>query len=373
MNDLKGVTHAMTSWSVEDAPATLHPPRVEAPARTLRLLAFSWRPSYLVLTFGGAAVTLMLVTNLASFAKRERSLVAKPHIVAGQSALPDGPLTDRNGRLAGRGGAVDKLSTRAQLSQTERQPSGGGRPEITVAEQVNVPAARSLIRTATLRLVARDFDAVRPAVEKLAADAGGFIDQMTAAGSPGAARTLTGTLRVPASRLPDALARLRQLGQVTEDTQGAEDVTDQVVDLDARLSNARATEQRLNDILKNRTGKLSDVLDVERELARVRLEIEQMDAQRANIGRRVTYAAVTIDISEERKAGLDGPLSLATRIRIAAADGVQSAFDTVVGAMLFVLSAGPTLVLLLFAGALVWAAGRRIVRATSSSTPRASG
>jgi len=361
INDLRGVTHAMTSWAAEDAPATLRPPRVEAPARTLRLPAFSWRPSYLVLTFGGAAVTLVLVANLVSVTTRERSVIEHMPFLEGPSG-PDGQVVrDRNGRLVGRGEAVDKLATvpprSAVAGRVEAEQANGVQERVTVGAPA--PAPRSLIRTATLRLVARDFDAVRPAVEKLAADTGGFIDQMTAAGSPGTARTLTGTLRVPGDRLPDALARLRRLGQVTEDTQGAEDVTDQVVDLDARLANARATEQRLTDILKTRTGKLSDVLDVERELARVRLEIEQMDAQRANIGRRVTYAAVTLEISEERKAGLDGPLTLATRVRIAAADGIQRAFDTIVEAMLVVLRAGPTLLLWVVAGLLAWAALRR--------------
>jgi hypothetical protein len=220
-----------------------------------------------------------------------------------------------------------------------------------------------VIRTATLRLVASDFAAARASVESVVAQAGGFLDQITVNGAPGAARTLSGSLRVPAVRLADALTRLRQLGQVTEDTQGSEDVTDQLIDLDARLANARATEQRLTDILKNRTGKLSDVLEVEREVSRVRLEIEQMDAQRLNTGRRVAYATITLQIDEVRKAGLEsGPLSLATRLRVAAADGLESALESIVGAVLFVLRAGPAALLWLAAGLSVWAVVRRIRR-----------
>ena len=364
MQDLRGVSQAMTSWDADAAPATLRPPRAEAPARLLRLPAISWRPSYVVLTFGGVAVTLMLVANLVPYAKRARLLEAR-HSPTVAGAMPDGIVREHNGpldgRIAGRGGAGNG---KAPVALAESKASKGPGDTLTVAQT----AGRSLIRTATLRLVARDFDAVRPAVERLAADTGGFVDQMSAAGTPGTPRTLTGTIRVPSDRLSQALARLRQLGQVTEDTQGAEDVTDQIVDLDARLANARATEQRLTDILRTRTGKLSDVLDVERELARVRLEIEQMDAQRANVGRRVTYASIAIDISEERKAGLDGPLPLMTRLRIAAADGVQSAVDTVVGAVLLVVRAGPTLLLWLLAGTAAWATVRRLQ--VRGQTPR---
>ena len=168
---------------------------------------------------------------------------------------------------------------------------------------------------------------------------------MTVTGDNATARELRGTLRVPGDRMADTLARLRAIGQVVEDTQGSQDVTDQIVDLDARLASARATEKRLTELLANRTGKLSDVLEVERELTRVRLDIERLDAEKTNMGRRVSYATIDVTIAEERKAGLVGPLSLATRIRIAAADGLESALESVTATLLFVLRAGPTLVL----------------------------
>jgi hypothetical protein len=289
-------------------------------------------------------------------------------------------------------GAVDgRLDRNSAVDRFGRSPGGGGggrpAPEPHAGpvpargptaragfasakpETVATPRQPSVIRTATLRLVANEFDRARATVEQIVAQAGGFVDQITVNAAPGAARILTGSLRVPAAQLGDALGKLRQLGQVTEDTQGSEDVTDQLVDLDTRLVNARATEQRLNDILKNRTGKLSDVLEVEREVSRVRLEIEQMDAQRLNTGRRVNYATITLEIDEVRKAGLEsGALSLTTRLRVAAADGLESGLESVVGAVLFVLRAGPATLLWLAAGLFGWTIGRRIFRLKTDAT-----
>jgi Domain of unknown function (DUF4349) len=219
-----------------------------------------------------------------------------------------------------------------------------------------------LIRTASLSIVTRDFQAVRPAVERIVRELGGFIDEMTATGTEGTARSLRGTLRIPSPRLDEVLNRLRPLGQVTEDTQRSEDVTDQVIDLDARLASARATEKRLADILREKTGRLSDVLDVERELTRVRFEIERLDAQRTNIGRRVTYAAVTISITDERKASLEGPLSLGSRLRVAFADGMEAALESIIGTVLLILRIGPALMIWLPLAALVWLAVRRMPR-----------
>jgi hypothetical protein len=99
-------------------------------------------------------------------------------------------------------------------------------------------------------------------------------------------------------------------------------------------------------------------------MTRVRLEIERLDAQRTNIGKRVTYAAVTIEVMEERKAGLDaGPLSLASRIRIAFADGLETALETVVSTALFVLRVGPTMTLLMLVAGAAW-----LVRRARAST-----
>jgi hypothetical protein len=191
---------------------------------------------------------------------------------------------------------------------------------------------------------------------------------MSVSADPGSARVLRASLRVPGDRLTATLARLRALGQVTQDQQGAEDVSDQLVDLDARLKNARATEQRLSDILRERTGKLSDVLEVEQEVARVRLQIEQLDAQKTNMSRRVAYATIDLTISEARKAGLDpGPLPLLTQLRVAAADGLQNAVDMLVGLILFLLRAGPILVVFVSSVGLVWLAVKRARRQLHSA------
>jgi hypothetical protein len=211
-------------------------------------------------------------------------------------------------------------------------------------------------------MVTKELDGIRPMVEGIVAAAGGFVDQMTATGDPGSARSLRGTLRIPSDRLGEVADRLRRLGQVVEDTQGSEDVSDQLVDLDVRIKSARATERRLTELLSNRTGTLSDVLEVERELARVRVDIERLDAESTNIGRRVSYATLKLEIVEERKAGLNsGPLSLGSRFRISAENGLESAMESVVWALLSVVEAGPFLVLWTVVLGSAWLILRRVL------------
>ena len=71
----------------------------------------------------------------------------------------------------------------------------------------------AVIHTATLRIVAKNFDGIRATVEGIVSQAGGFVDQMTVTGDNAAARELRGTLRVPGNKMADALTRLRQIGQ----------------------------------------------------------------------------------------------------------------------------------------------------------------
>jgi hypothetical protein len=247
----------------------------------------------------------------------------------------------------------DRTQSAPALAAAQRGDgaAGGRATDVAVPQAVGelsqagaAPRTAAVIRTATLRVVAREFDGVRGTVEGIVSQAGGFIDQMTMTGDKTTARELRGTVRVPGDRMAAALERLRQIGQVVEDTQGSQDVTDHIVDLGARLASARATEERLKELLRTRTGKLSEVLEIERELTRVRLDIERLEAERTNVGRRVSYATINLTISEERKAGLDaGPLPIATRIRIAAADGLAAALESLAVMTLFLLRAGPTL------------------------------
>ncbi len=144
-----------------------------------------------------------------------------------------------------------------------------------------------------------------------------------------------------------------------------EEVTQQYVDLVARLKNARVTEQRLAQILAQRTGKVADVLEVEREIARVRGEIERMDAQRKTLENQVAFASVRFELREEYQAQLNvTPPSTATRLRNAAVEGYKSATENAIGLAEFLLNAGPTLLLwgLIFywPARLLWRRFRRV-------------
>lgn len=235
-----------------------------------------------------------------------------------------------------------------QLSRLRVQPLP---PQQSVAFMMaSAPSTNRMVeRQARLVLLASDFDKARNALDAIVLRHGGYIGNLTVSSANARARTLDATLRVPAAGLNSALTELKTLGHVEEESQSGEDVTAQYVDLEAHLANAHNTESRLSGLLRDRTGKLSDVLEVERELSRVRGEIEEMEAQRKSLANLVEFATVSVKLSEDSGAlsrGASKPALM--RWRNAAADGYRSATEGVVDAIALLFSYGP--------GLLLWAA-----------------
>jgi hypothetical protein len=359
----------VAAWNVAPAPDSLRAPQPPAPVLK--------RPWWHVnrLAFAGvsvAAVVVVVSLFLTQFGGRMMQPKMGP-AVARASYDANKPILRQAGAEHGDGPIQGKTQdNRPAFVASEGQVQVHADPAPSSPEPASVAHGPAVIRTATLQLVAKDFNGVRSAVEVILDSNSGFADQLGLSADPGSIRVLHGTLRVPGTRLTEVLTRLRALGQVTQDQQNAQDVADQLVDLDARLKSARATEQRLIDLLKNRTGKLSDVLEVEQELTRVRLDIERLDAEKTNMSRRVAYATVDLTISEEHKTATVGPLPLWTQLRVAAVDGLENVVDTLLGLALFALRAGPSLALWGGAAVMIWLTVRRARRSVSlnSTTPQ---
>ncbi len=168
-------------------------------------------------------------------------------------------------------------------------------------EQEPAPALanRKLIRNATLELEIVSFDNAVQKITAFASDEHGFV--ATTDSEKQANGKLRGqvVVKVLPENLDRFLQRIRSLGELKNQTLGTDDVTKAYFDTDARLKNARVMEQRLIDMLKTKTGKVSDLLQVEKELGRVREEIEKMQGELKYWDSQVQFATVTISLAEK--------------------------------------------------------------------------
>ena len=176
------------------------------------------------------------------------------------------------------GGAIEgQPAAYKERLESARPKEGVHELAATNAQQpASAPTNRTqkIIRTVSMTIIAKEFETVRETLDRLLRDVGGFVGTMQASDVRNE-RSVSATLGVPASRLDETVRSLRTLGDVVNESQSGEDVTEQVRDIEARLKNSRNTEQRLTDVLRNRTGRVADILEVEREIARVREEIER--------------------------------------------------------------------------------------------------
>ena len=160
-------------------------------------------------------------------------------------------------------------------------------------------ASRKLIRNANVELAIVSFDDAVQKITAFAKEERGYV------ATTDSQKQANGKLRgqVEVKVLPENLDRflqkIRGLGELKNQALGTEDVTKAYFDTEARLKNARVMEQRLIDMLKTKTGKVSDLLQVEKELGRVREEIEKMQGELKYWDSQIQFATVTISLAEK--------------------------------------------------------------------------
>jgi anti-sigma factor RsiW len=167
--------------------------------------------------------------------------------------------------------------------------------ETTAAELAN----RKLIRNANVELEIISFNDAVQKITAFATEERGYV--ATTNSQKQANGKLRGqvTVKVLPENLDRFLQKIRGLGELKNQTLGTEDVTKAYFDTDARLKNARVMEQRLIEMLKTKTGKVADLLQVEKELGRVREDIEKMQGELKYWDSQVQFATVTISLAEK--------------------------------------------------------------------------
>ncbi len=172
------------------------------------------------------------------------------------------------------------------------------RPEPSAAGVQASIAPAMVIRTGTATVEVDSVEAAVARAQRLAVQLGGYVGNTSLSTGDEQRRSATVELKIPAARFDQAVGGLRPIGRVESVETHAQDVGEEYVDLAARTANARRLEERLLALLANRTGRLEDVLAVERELARVRQEIDSQDGRLRYLRSRVAVSTLTVTLHE---------------------------------------------------------------------------
>lgn len=301
--DFRRVSRAMSGWEVEDYQAG-------APGGKLRRRWGWWWKGAVVVAMAFVVVSVSM-NRLAPVAQ----LSGPIGVMSGNAALL---AEHENGRTD-----VDMVRSRGLAD-----PPGS----------TSLLSDRQIAHTTQLELAIKDIARARSQMETIVDRHHGYIADLSAHVDTGTPAQLTAQLKIPAPERSASLGELKQIGGVVSENQTAEDVTRESTDLNARLANERITEQRLKELLQQRTGKLSEVLEVEQQISRVRGEIERMESLRKGLTHRVDYVSIALKLSEAQPAANSS-------LGAAAQNGLRNLLGGLSGAAELILTLGPSAIL----------------------------
>jgi hypothetical protein len=238
-------------------------------------------------------------------------------------------------------------------------PSRAAPPSQVAAESM---PTTMLIRTGAVHIEVGDLQAAVTEAETLVTHMGGRVmTQDVQVGESGRRRAQI-VARVPADRFDDAISGLTPIGDVQAVNVQSQDVGEEYVDVQAQARNRRVLEERLLDLLATRAGNLEEVLAVERELARVREDIERREGRLNYLRNQVEFSTLTIFLHEPR------PLFSGDGGRNVFVEAFGSAWRNFIGfTAMFIASLGVLIPLALLSW-LGWATFRRVRRRRSNAS-----
>lgn len=250
-------------------------------------------------------------------------------------------------------GRVRQLDQATSLSGATASSDASQQP----AQQPDAPAVTGMvIRNGSASIQVDSLELGIAAVQKLATSFGGYVGNTSLAAGDNQVRSATLELKIPAARYDEALTGMRSIGKVEAVSSTAQDVGEEFVDVSARAANSKRLEERLVALLATRTGKLEDVLAVERELARVREEIERAEGRIRYLKSRVATSTLSVTVHER------APLVSTAPGENVILDAFKDAWRNFVHFVAALIASLGVLIPLALLGVLAWILRKRFMR-----------
>jgi uncharacterized coiled-coil protein SlyX len=188
-------------------------------------------------------------------------------------------------------------------------------------------APRRIIYEAEINLVVKDVSAIEGQIAALLKEHQGYVAESSIDRTQGEELSGRWRVRIPVEHFDAFLNAVAKLGVAESRKQTAQDVTEEFVDLEAQISNKKKLEQRIVELVQNQSGEIKDVIEVERELGRVRGEIEQMEGRLRYLTNRAELTTVSIVAREADDYVPPQAPSFSNRIQRAWTSSLQTLAD----------------------------------------------
>ncbi len=226
---------------------------------------------------------------------------------------------------------------------------------------------RRIVRTGEMELHVEDFSQVPSTVSELVNKYTGYIASSNVTGSTGSTRHGTWTLRVPSERFEEFLDELEHSGELQSRHTNSREVTTEYYDVASRIRNQQSEEERLLKHLEGSTGRLDDILTVEREITRVRGQLELLQGRMRMLEDVTSLSTVTLTVREILAFTPAESPAFATRVSRTFETTKANLTATGQAIVIFLIGFGPWIIILVVPLTIAFYMGRRLLRGTVTS------
>ncbi|MDQ2930894.1 MAG: DUF4349 domain-containing protein, partial [Gemmatimonadota bacterium] len=242
--------------------------------------------------------SLLCIAALITACHRDTARPAETEVDAVSQSVPERKDMASLAKVAGavasdmaRAESPAPMAANASSTQPSSMPSAHSVSDSVIASMI--------IRTGQASVQVDSLERGIRAVRMLATRVGGYVANSSISSGANEMHSATLEIKIPASHFDEAVNGLQPIGSLESVSVNAEDVGEEFVDVAARAQNGHKLELCLIDILGTRTGKLSDVLAIERELPRVREDIERQEGRMRYLRTRAAMSTLSITVHEK--------------------------------------------------------------------------
>jgi hypothetical protein len=254
---------------------------------------------------------------------------------AADPAQPPAPPPPPPATLPPPPGAPAPASVKGK-EKAERKPSADSKadPAATAADEAK--SRPKIIKTGELTLEVKNFAEGSRSIDQLVVRFGAFVADNRTSDLPGATKRGEIVIRVAPEKFEELFGALKKTGLVLHERAGGQDITAQYTDSEARVKNLQIAEERLQDLIKSKSfiDKIQSLLEVERELSRVRGEIESIQGQMRVWNNQLALSTIRVTLQEPSRAVPSGSLSVEVPVVSEAKKALDAALTAVGGQLL---------------------------------------
>lgn len=195
--------------------------------------------------------------------------------------------------------------------------------ESVLLSAVSREQEQKIIRSGSVRLEVPSFDSAERSLTRFIILRGGYVSNVSRQVRTGEAMSGEIELRFPSEGFDSVVQHVRILGRVESERLASSDVTEEYIDLEARIATQQQLENRLLDLLRNRTGKLSELIEIEGQLASVREGIESAQGKLRHLRSRIAMSSLTVSLVEPGAVEISDTETLGGEMERALAEGVD--------------------------------------------------